>query len=310
MSWARLDDRMADHPKVAKCTTSEFAVYIRSILHCAGGLTDGRVARVKARLFFDYSVEGLTFDAIAKQLVTYCLWEVDGDDFVVKNYLEYNPSRAEVEAKREDTSAKRRAAANKRWANNGNSSEESMQTCKRDTNAMHDRNAHAMPHPIPSYNLQTGNLFGGGAGGTIPPAAVKPEEPPAAKVIDLPLPYALTESLPVPHSPKPPSRKPRKPRKPETECPPSGATDAEVDAWLESQGMPKLAEAGTEIRQFVDHHRARGNVFRDWLAAWRTWERNAVKFQRAGPIGRGSRVVADPQPATDNPCWEPARVVT
>lgn len=34
-----------------------------------------------------------------------------------------------------------------------------------------------------------------------------------------------------------------------------------------------------EASQFIDHHDAKGSVFADWDAAFRTWLRNAVKFQ-------------------------------
>lgn len=53
-----------------------------------------------------------------------------------------------------------------------------------------------------------------------------------------------------------------------------------------------------ELANFLDHHAARGTVFKDWQAAFRTWLRNAVKFgQRAstaggvrmGPQGKPSR---------------------
>ena len=38
-------------------------------------------------------------------------------------------------------------------------------------------------------------------------------------------------------------------------------------------------EPEQEFEQFADYHAARGTLFLDWLAAWRTWVRNAVKFQ-------------------------------
>ena len=39
-----------------------------------------------------------------------------------------------------------------------------------------------------------------------------------------------------------------------------------------------------ELEHFCDHHTARGSVFLDWLAAWRTWCRNALKYQaRSAP---------------------------
>jgi hypothetical protein len=39
-----------------------------------------------------------------------------------------------------------------------------------------------------------------------------------------------------------------------------------------------------ELAAFRDHHDARGSRFVDWNAAFRTWLRNAVKFNRAGPL--------------------------
>ena len=35
-----------------------------------------------------------------------------------------------------------------------------------------------------------------------------------------------------------------------------------------------------ELDQFCDHHTAKGSIFKDWSAAWRTWCRNAVKYQQ------------------------------
>ena len=38
-------------------------------------------------------------------------------------------------------------------------------------------------------------------------------------------------------------------------------------------------EISHEADQFRDHHHARGTTFKDWDAAWRTWLRNARRFQ-------------------------------
>jgi hypothetical protein len=39
-----------------------------------------------------------------------------------------------------------------------------------------------------------------------------------------------------------------------------------------------------ECQRFIDHHDAKGSVFADWDAAFRTWLRNSVEFakQRQG----------------------------
>lgn len=43
-----------------------------------------------------------------------------------------------------------------------------------------------------------------------------------------------------------------------------------------------------ETPRFLDHHRAKGTLFVDWTAAWRTWMTNARKFaERDGRTARG-----------------------
>jgi hypothetical protein len=48
-----------------------------------------------------------------------------------------------------------------------------------------------------------------------------------------------------------------------------------------------------ETAQFLDYHRAKGSLFKDWTAAWRTWMRNAAKFQAERAKGRASPSQAD-----------------
>lgn len=43
---------------------------------------------------------------------------------------------------------------------------------------------------------------------------------------------------------------------------------------------------GEMFRCFCDHHRAKGNLMADWRAAWRTWIRNEVRFNRERNGGR------------------------
>ena len=52
----------------------------------------------------------------------------------------------------------------------------------------------------------------------------------------------------------------------------------EMLRWAETQGIPRQ-DISFETDQFLDRHRARGTRFKDWVAAWRTWMRNAVKFR-------------------------------
>jgi len=51
------------------------------------------------------------------------------------------------------------------------------------------------------------------------------------------------------------------------------------------------ATAESEWVQFVDYHRAKGSTMSDWLAAWRTWCRNSLKFgaRQSGQYGASAR---------------------
>lgn len=46
--------------------------------------------------------------------------------------------------------------------------------------------------------------------------------------------------------------------------------------WAKKTGVTVDLDAETE--QFLDRHRSKGSVFKDWTAAWRTWMRNSIKF--------------------------------
>ena len=75
------------------------------------------------------------------------------------------------------------------------------------------------------------------------------------------------------------------PRKPSKAKPERRASRLAEDATLtddhlkaaESIGLLR-ATAEAEWSQFKDYHRAKGSTMADWLAAWRTWCRNSLKF--------------------------------
>jgi hypothetical protein len=121
MVWAKIDDEILDNPKIAKAGPFGFAMHVAGITWCCRNLSDGKIpyGRVTAlvtcdRITFDTAnplalpngprsmggAEGLDPYLIADHLVVCGLWDRTDDGYEIHDFLEYNPSRAEVESKR------------------------------------------------------------------------------------------------------------------------------------------------------------------------------------------------------------------
>lgn len=100
MVWARLDDQFHAHPKLAELDPDLMlaAVGLHTLVlsWCASQLTDGHVPAAQVRRLAGQPVENLT-----AELVRVGLWEKATKAFIVHDYLDYNPSRAQVVAERE-----------------------------------------------------------------------------------------------------------------------------------------------------------------------------------------------------------------
>lgn len=76
-----------------------------------------------------------------------------------------------------------------------------------------------------------------------------------------------------------------------------------VDWQPRDEEAAKAKELGVnvaaEVEQFRDYHTAKGSVFKDWNAAFRTWLRNAKKWQRPQPQRNTGRV--EPRNPADYP---------
>lgn len=97
MSWVKLDDRFFDNPKVAALSDAAQLAYLKAVTYCARELTDGFVPLKKAKEYGS--------PRVIKELVP-GLWELAEGGFRVHDYLQYNPTRAQVLGERE--AAKRR----------------------------------------------------------------------------------------------------------------------------------------------------------------------------------------------------------
>ena len=73
--------------------------------------------------------------------------------------------------------------------------------------------------------------------------------------------------------------KPKKP-KPASAVPDEFVVDQRMLDWLDENQI--TTDWCTETNNFLDHHRAKGSKMVDWVASWRTWMRNSMKFARPG----------------------------
>jgi hypothetical protein len=91
-------------------------------------------------------------------------------------------------------------------------------------------------------------------------------------------------------------RPPSSPRKRGTPTPDLFPITPDLLAWGR-ENAPLVLNPRAETARFLDYHRAKGSLFKDWPAAWRTWMRNAQKFALADT----------PQVSTGNPATAWAR---
>lgn len=138
MPWVKLSDDFTDSPKLASIepTSRPFAIelYIAALCYCGRVLTDGFVPRGQIGRLVDFTASNVDPYAIAADLVAAGLWETAETGYTIHDYLEYQPSREQVEAKRATTRARVT-----RWRSNAK--------CNGVTNAV--SNAAPVPEPVP-----------------------------------------------------------------------------------------------------------------------------------------------------------------
>ncbi len=99
MSWVKIDDGLSEHPKITWAGPLALAAFISGLCYAARQLTDGFIPASVA--------DTIAHGATRKRLETcapnrrFPLWETVTGGYQIHDYLQYNPSRAEVLALRE-----------------------------------------------------------------------------------------------------------------------------------------------------------------------------------------------------------------
>lgn len=114
MVWARIDDAILDNPKVVRAGVIGFALHVAAITWCCRNLTDGFVPAGRISCLLDLSRYGMSahdknedpilpsVDAhdVADWLVECGLWREVPGGYDLNDFLDYNPSRSDVQSKR------------------------------------------------------------------------------------------------------------------------------------------------------------------------------------------------------------------
>lgn len=122
MTWFRIDDTWGSHPKVIEAGLRGRMLWLYGGLHCAQHLTDGIIRKsVLKQLAAAAEVPATT----AAVLVQVGLWTDEGDHYRMNDYLDYQPSREQVEKERERWAKSKRKSRESRKESTVDSREES-----------------------------------------------------------------------------------------------------------------------------------------------------------------------------------------
>lgn len=122
MGWAKFDDQFSDHPKVVAAGPMAELLAMRAVIFCARYETDGLIREsVLPRLTVGITSPKKQVSALVRE----GLWEKTDDGWVVHDFLDYHPSRADKEEERQAARERmRNVRANRKRTNPARSDEQ------------------------------------------------------------------------------------------------------------------------------------------------------------------------------------------
>lgn len=139
--WTPLSTRFFRHPKVVEAGRDGALLFLASLAYCQEHLTDGHVPAGVLRVL---CAESWSTPKAAEALVASGLWlEVDGG-WLVDGWLDWNRSRAEVEANREAERARKAE-----WRRKKSQGRDTGRDTGRDGDATPESRSTPSPSPTP-----------------------------------------------------------------------------------------------------------------------------------------------------------------
>lgn len=146
MTWARVDENAPLHPKLVRAGFAAVGLWLAGLCHSNRLLSDGFIAKKDLFSLFPSAHKRALKNAVTR-LVTVGLWHEIEAGYMIHDFLDYNPSRAEVLERRRIAKEAGKRGATLRWgvANPiGNPRPQSIATPI--TTPIHP----CMPRPVPS----------------------------------------------------------------------------------------------------------------------------------------------------------------
>lgn len=104
MTWFKVDDKLAFHPKVIGAGNAAIGLWVRAGAWSADQLTDGQIPKPMIAV-----LGGRPADARA--LVDAGLWTDEGDRYQMHDWRDYQPSKAD----KQENKARGTLGAHRRW---------------------------------------------------------------------------------------------------------------------------------------------------------------------------------------------------
>ncbi len=111
MTWVRLDDGFAEHPKMEAVGPLGMALQVAALCYCARHLTDGHLPASKVPRLLDLP----QWRKVVATLEREGVWDATEDGWVIHDYLAFQPSRDSVEAERSGKAGAGKRGNHKRW---------------------------------------------------------------------------------------------------------------------------------------------------------------------------------------------------
>jgi hypothetical protein len=108
--WANLDDQYAEHPNNWILSDAAFRLHTAAICYANKHKTDGRVVVSKVPTLVPKFKR-----AALVELLDRGHWIDKGEEYEIRDFLDWNRSRAQIEAESERKSQAGRKGARKRW---------------------------------------------------------------------------------------------------------------------------------------------------------------------------------------------------